>query len=172
MSDLIKGYNINNIKFWTIIFFAVLIFLSAVSSVMAGQGGGVAIIINKSNPIDDISLRTLEMILKQEQQYWKFGDRITLLMQKSGSPEKTLVLEKIYNMTDQQLKEFWIKKMVREDIPSFPKTLDSNEAVKLFVEKIPSAIGFIDSKYVDNTIKVLLIDGKKAGFSGYILNNE
>jgi ABC-type phosphate transport system substrate-binding protein len=91
-------------------------------------------------------------------------------MRESGAAEKTLVLEKIYKMQEDELKRYWLGKLYRGEIPAFPKTLGSNEAVKRFVAQVPNAIGFIDSAFIDPSVKVLRIDGRAPGENGYPLS--
>ena len=117
-----------------------------------------------------VSLEELSKIFAQERQYWVIGKKIYLVLQEAGSPEKQVVLKKIYRKAnDDELKKFWLGKIFRGEIATFPKTLSSNEAVKRFVSQAVNAIGFIDSAFVDDSIKVLRIDGKLPGERGYVL---
>ncbi len=75
-------------------------------------------------------------------------------------------------MTSDELKRFWLTKIYRGELTSFPKTLSSNESVQRFVGRVPNAIGFVDASYSDETVKVLRIDGKLPGAEGYALGEE
>jgi len=145
-----------------------LITLLLVSSVSA-TSGDIAIIVNKANPTDELSSTDLVKIFAQDKQYWENGKKVYLIMQEAGSLEKKVILKKIYKMGDEELKRFWLAKMFREEIASFPKTLSSNEAVKRFISQVPNAIGFIDASFVDESVKVLRIDKKLPGEKGYVL---
>lgn len=147
-----------------------IIFLFPLSQGIAGAEE-VAIIVNKLNTTDEVSFSDLVKILKQESQFWRDGKKIYLVMQEAGNPEKKIVLEKIYNMDDEGLKKFWLTKMFKGEISSFPKTLSSNESVRHFVSQVPNAIGFINASLVDETVKVLRIDGKLPGEDSYILKD-
>lgn len=146
-----------------------LLFLPSPSEAAAGE---IAVIVSKANPTEAISFRELVKIFKQEKQYWETGGKIYLIMQETGAAEKATVLKKIYQMEEQELKKFWLGKLFRQEIASFPKTLSSNEAVKRFVSQVPSAVGVIDASFVDDSVKVLRIDGKGPGESGYVLADE
>jgi ABC-type phosphate transport system substrate-binding protein len=134
--------------------------------------GEIAIIINNENPIDEISSGDLVRIFKQEQQHWKDGRQVYLIMQEAGSPEKEVALKKIFRMNHEELKKFWMARIFRGEISSFPKTLSSNAAVKRFVSKVTVAIGFIDATLPDESVKVLRIDGKLPGEAGYLLTDR
>lgn len=133
------------------------------STLCAGAYGlELAVIVNKENPIDDLSSEELVRIFKQEKQYWDQRKKIYFLMQETGSVEKEIVLRKIYKMDPEALKKFWLAKMFRK-ISSFPKTLSSNGAMKRFISRSPMSIGYIDAAETDDSVKALSIDGKRPG---------
>jgi len=149
-----------------------ILFIVSVSQFGLAYGGDIAIVVNKENITDEISFEHLVNIFKQEKQFWKDGKKIYVIMQEVGSFEKEIILEKIYKMNDQELKKFWLSKIFKGDISSFPKTLSSSESVKRFVSQVPNAIGFIDTSLVDESIKVLRVDGKLPEDKDYILRDE
>lgn len=154
-----------------IIFFLFLI-ITLHLSLSYGYAADIAVVVNKENPTDDISFKELVKIFKQEKQYWKGGKKIYLILQEEGSHEKEIVLKKIYKMSATDLKKFWLTRIFREEISSFPRTLSSNTAVKQFVSQIPNAIGYIDASYVDESLKALRINGKSFGEKGYALSEK
>lgn len=147
------------------------LFLIILSPLVSGwaNAGEIAVIVNNDNPVDEVSYGHLVKIFKQEKQHWNDGRQIYLIMQEAGSPEKELVLKKIFKMDHEELKKFWLTRIFRGEISSFPKTLSSNAAVKRFVSQVAVAIGFIDVSYVDKSVKILRIDGKLPGEKGYFL---
>lgn len=150
---------------------SVILLITAVfglSSVAHGQE--VAIIVNKANATSRVSFQDLAMILKQQKQHWENGEKIYLVMQESGSFAKELALEKIYRMREDDLKKFWLTQMFRGEITSFPKTLGSDEAIKRFVSQVPNSVGFIDVSFIDESVKVLRVEGKFPGEKGYLLS--
>ena len=154
----------------TSVFLLVILFSSFSSGISAS--GGIAIIIHNENPIDDISSGDLARIFKQEKKQWKDGRQVYLIMQEAGSREKEVILKKVFRMDPEELKKFWMAQMFRGEISSFPKTLSSNAAVKRFVSQVAVAVGFIDASLVDQSIKVLRIDGKLPGENGYLLTDQ
>lgn len=132
----------------------------------------IAVIVNEDNTVEDISFDHLRKIFMAEQHLWENGDTIYLLLRETGSPEKAIMLDVVYRMDAKDLKQFWLGKLYRGEIASFPKTLKSNEAVKRFVAHAPNAIGFIDGRYVDRTVKILTIDGKSMRAPGYPLTDQ
>lgn len=134
--------------------------------------GDVAIVVSKDNATDELSFKELVKVFRQERQYWHGGERIYLIMHETGAQEKQVILERIYKMDEQDLKKFWLGKLYRGEIASFPKTFSSNQAIERFVSQVPSAIGFIDATFLGEDVKVLRIDGKLPGEAGYALSSS
>lgn len=148
----------------------VWIFLSVAPVSLYGMD--IAVIVHPGNTEDTLSLRELSRLFKQEKQYWEDNSPVYLIMQEDGTPEKDLFVSKVFKMRPNELKRFWLTKMINGEILSFPKTLSSNDAIKRFVSQIPSAIAYINVRFVDETVKVLAIDGKRPGEEGYYLSGE
>ena len=134
-----------------------------------GRAADVAVIVHPSNPLSDVSLGDLERIFKMEQQHWDGGGRIYVVLQESGTPEKNLVLKRLYRMKDGDLKQHYLGKLYRGEIASFPRIAHSNAAARRLVSQAPSAISFVDAASADASVKVLRIDGKRPGEPGYVL---
>jgi ABC-type phosphate transport system substrate-binding protein len=129
----------------------------------------LAVVVSPDNPIDDIQWKDLVKIFTLEKQYWRDNEKIYLVLRESGSSEKAVVLEKVYQTSDEGLKKMWLAKMYREEITSFPRVLNSNEAVIRFVNQVPTAISVIDASYRDGRVKTLRINGALPGEEGYPL---
>lgn len=148
-----------------------LLALAGLASV-TGWAADVAVVVHPSNPQSDISSADLVQILKMERQHWGAGGRIYVVLQESGTPEKTLVLRKLYRMKDAELKQHYLGKLYRGEIASFPRIAHSNAAARRLVSQAPNAISFIDAAAVDSTVKVMRIDGRRPGEPGYVLGSR
>lgn len=60
---------------------------------------------------------------------------------------------KIVEMDFERLKSYWTKEHYLGKRP--PVTMQSEESVKAFVKKVEGAIGYINAKNLDNSVKVL-----------------
>ena len=134
-----------------------------------GRAGDVALIVNPKNPVADLTWAEVVAIFKAEQQHWKAGERIYLILQESGTPERALLLKRVYLMSDVELKHFWLAKLFRGEIAAFPRVVASSAAAKRIVAQAPNALAFIDAAAVDSTVKALRIDGRRPGEPGYLL---
>jgi len=129
----------------------------------------VALIVNPQNPENDVTASDVKAIFRQEQQHWKAGGKIYLVLQEAGSAEKDLVLKKIYNMSDVELKQYWLGKLFRGEIASFPHVASSSASAKRLVAHAVRALAFVNASVVDSTVKVVRIDGRRPGEPGYLL---
>ena len=112
-------------------------------------------------------------VFKQERRFWDHGGRIYLVLHQADSPEMAAVLQKVYGMTrDEDLQTLWVSMAFREELASFPQVFGSNEAVKRFVSRVTNAVGFIDASVANGSVKILRIDGKLPGESGYLLTSQ
>ncbi len=146
-----------------------LLFLGSVfpSSGMAEEG--VAVIVNHSNSVDSVSFRELTQIFKQEKQFWSGTQKIYLLMMGSPQEGKDKILSNVYQMSDDELRKFWISKLYRGEITETPKVILTPDSMKKFVASVSNSIGFMNASDVDQSVKVLKIDGKGPNDEGYPL---
>jgi ABC-type phosphate transport system substrate-binding protein len=135
-------------------------------------GMDVAIVVNKDNPINELSFRELTAIFELQQQFWKGGDKVRVIIQKAGRPEKNVMLKSVYHRTDESLNKYWLIRMFKAEIADLPEVEASNERVKQEVSKQVDAISFIDASKVDDTVKVLKIDGLLPGAEKYRVKSE
>lgn len=144
----------------------------ALAGTRAVYGMDVAIIVNKDNPINELSFRELTAIFELQQQFWKGGNKVRVIMQKAGCREKDVMLRHVYYRTDESLNKYWLIRMFKAEIADLPEIEASNEKVKQEVSKHVDAIGFIDASKVDDTVKVLKIDGLLPGAEKYRVKSE
>lgn len=133
------------------------------------SSGAVAIVVNQDAPVDNLSLAQLRRIFLGEQQFWNDNSRITLLVRAPASAEREFVLDKIYRMTEGQYRQYWIAKLFRAEVASGPKIVYSSEMAVDLVSAIRGAIAFVPISLVAPGAKVLRINGKLPGESGYPL---
>ncbi len=139
--------------------FILIIFLLVIAPKLLFADSKIVIIVNKENSLTNVAYDDLVKIFKQDKKYWPDGKKIYLAMHESGSIEKKFVLEKIYKMNEQDLKKFWLSKIFKGDIESFPKTFASNDSMKIFVNRVTGAVGYITEEALDDTVKVLKVEG-------------
>ena len=131
--------------------------------------GDVAIIVNRAHPQAEITMKELARIFRLDQQRWKSGDRVDLVLQVSASDKETVVQDRIYHMDSEELKRYWLGKVFRGELTAAPRAFSSDASVKTYVAGNAQAVGYIDSVLLDDSVKALAIDGKRPGEPGYVL---
>ncbi|HEX2168303.1 MAG TPA: hypothetical protein VHG09_13800 [Longimicrobiales bacterium] len=139
------------------------------SSTASAQEFPVAIVVHPDSRVDNVTFDDLRRIFTAQQQFWGDNSRITLLVRAPVARERKIVLERIYGMSEDQFRQFWIGKMFRADVASGPKIVYSSEMARELVAAIPGAITFLPLDAVTSELKVLRIDGKLPTEAGYVL---
>lgn len=119
----------------------------------------LAIVVNKANPIDNLSFTELRRIFLGERNHWPNGHRIAVAMLDYGRPERQTVLHLIYRMDENAYQDLLLRGMFRGDVFIAPRTLASPMIVRKFVFNAPGAIGYLRASDVDASVKVVRIDG-------------
>ncbi len=146
--------------------FASLI-LSALPSHAAAEH--LAIVVNADTPVDGLSIPELRKLFLGDRQFWNPNLRVVLLVRAPVAREREVVLRQIYQMTEAQFRQYWIAKIFRAETTSGPKIVYSNEMTTELVAAIRGSISFIGATKVPPGVKVLRINGKLPGESGYPL---
>jgi ABC-type phosphate transport system substrate-binding protein len=129
----------------------------------------IAVIVNKSNPVSDISYDELKQILEARKQYWDNGERITLIFKPIVSNETRTLIDTVYKIKYDEFDKYWFLKVYNNKIMEFPKILHSTGTINILVSEIPGAIAFLGINEVSKrgNIKILKINGKMSDEDGY-----
>ena len=128
----------------------------------------LAIVVNRSNPINTLTFSELRKIFLGERNHWSNGHRIAIAMLDYGQ-ERRAVLRLIYRMDEANYQDFLLRGMFRGDVFVAPKTLASPTILRKFVFNAPGAIGYLRLRDVDHSVKVVRIDGLSPEDKGYRL---
>jgi ABC-type phosphate transport system substrate-binding protein len=139
----------------------------------AAETGGttepLVIVVNRSNPVDELSSAELRRIFLGNRSHWANGRRITLVMREPGEPERTTILRDVCGMTEDQLKNHYVHGLFTGEILVSPKILSSPMGVRKFIFNVPGAIGYLRIGDVDPTVKIVRIDELLPEDKGYRL---
>jgi len=159
----------------TALFFLVALFSS--SGLMAlptavPDDEALAIIVNKSNPIDNLSLTELRKIFLAEQTRWPNGHRMTVVMRQPGQDERATVLRLIYRMSERDFNRYFLRGTFTGETQAVPKTLATAASARKFVFNVPGAIGYVRAGELDDSVKILRVDGRAPQDGGYPLKMQ
>ena len=148
---------------------SMLLLLASIGAQAQTKSNDVAIIVNPSVPVSDLSLSEARTIFRGDRQYWSKDLPIVLLIRTPPSHERDVILKKLYAMTEAEFKQYWIAKIFRAEATTGPKIVYSNSMAAELVNILPGAIAFMAEKDVTPNLKVIKIDGKMPGEAGYPL---
>src|SRR5882672_469105 len=148
-----------------------LVVFSLISFRAAGKPAGtdVAIVVNSTNPVSNLTLSELRKIYFGDRQYWKGNLPVLVLMRSHGAHERGVVLRVVFEMTEETYTKYWVAKVMRAEVSDPPASLYSFGMLQEGVRGNPGAIGYVNANEVRSGVKILRIDGLLPGESGYPL---
>ena len=146
--------------------------LSLAATVSLAAARDLAVVSNKSNAISTISLPDLVKVCKGQTNKWPDGKSITFIMRAPSTPEMKLVLEKIYDGPESEVKELIATaNHARMGHPAI-MIVDSDEDLVNKVASIPGAIGVVDVYSINSSVAVVKLAGKLPLEPGYVLHGN
>lgn len=142
---------------------------SASSSQGRARENSLAIVVNRSNPVEGVSVKELRKIFLGQRGQWPHGRRIAVVMMEPGKPERATMLREVFRMSEETYQDYLLKGLFTGDVFVSPKILASPAVVRKFILNAPGAIGYLRVDDVDNTVKVLKVDGKLPDDKEYAL---
>lgn len=129
----------------------------------------LAVIVNRANPVTNISRHELRAIFLGEQTAWQHGRRATPALREPGDPERVTALRLIYGMSEADLSRHFLHRTFMGGSTAGPRTLATAEGMKRFVFNVPGGIGLVRLADLDDTVKALKVDDAAPGDAGYVL---
>lgn len=129
----------------------------------------IAIVVNRSNPVENLSFPELRKIFLGEQIHWSNGRRITVVMLEPGNSERQAVLVQIYKMGEKDFNSHFLHGMFTGEIHAAPKALPSSAEVLKFVLNVPGAIGYVKAPEVNDSVKVIRVESRLPSEKDYLL---
>jgi hypothetical protein len=153
--------------------FSVLLLLGLVLLAPAAadsSSGDVAVVVNSTVPVGEISFTELRRVFLGERLFWSSSLRISLLMHAPVARERDVLLKTVYEMSEAQLRQHWIGKVFRAEVPSAPQMFFSDEEIVQALAAIPGSIAAVDATRIPRGLKMLRVDGRLPGEPGYRLH--
>lgn len=130
----------------------------------------LAIVVHKSNQVDHVSRAELRRIFLLETQTWPHGRKITVVLREKGQPERAEAISVICGMREPDFEKYMLFQTFRGSVTGGHRTIRSAAAMLRFVFNAPGAIGYVYADEVDDSTKVLRVDGLLPGEPGYSLH--
>jgi ABC-type phosphate transport system substrate-binding protein len=136
----------------------------------AANAASLAVVVHPSVQVDDLSFAELRKIMLADKQFWSTGQRITLIIRAPVASERTVLLEKVYKMSEAQYRQYWVAKVFRGETTEGPRLVVSNEEAVDLVGVMEGAITIVNAADVPEGLKLLRIDGHLPGDAEYAFN--
>jgi ABC-type phosphate transport system substrate-binding protein len=128
----------------------------------------LAIIVNKSNPNDNLTFSELREYFMAERSNWSSGvGKVRVVMRGPGEPEREAVLRLIYDMNEKDFNSYFLGKKFRGEILEEPRQRSSTPDMIKTISNVQGALGYVRSDEVDASVKVIRVDGLAPGDAGY-----
>lgn len=116
----------------------------------------IAIIGNPGLKVAGVSKAEMRDIYLDRTNTFSDGTRAEPVSQPAGSATRSEFIGKVLEMNERELKSYWAKRMFTGRAKP-PRSVGDDEAVRAWVASHPNAVGYVDGKVVDSSVKVLLI---------------
>ena len=144
--------------------------LAALAAPRARADEALAVVVNKSNPVDNVTLDELRKYCIAERKHWGDDKRVTVVLRDPGQAEREAVLQLIYRMSESDFTRYFLQGEFTGEVQSAPKHLATASGARRFIFNVPGAIGFVRASEVDATVKVLRVNGCAPGDPKYPLH--
>lgn len=148
-----------------------LLFVGSVGSPLA-SARDLAVVSNKGNALSTIAVADLVKICKGQTNRWPDGKSVTFIMRAPSTPEMKVVLEKLYEAREAQVKE--MVATANHGRAGHPAVMivDSDEELVNKVASIPGAVGVVDVYSINSSVSVVKLAGKLPLEPGYLLHGN
>jgi phosphate transport system substrate-binding protein len=119
----------------------------------------LAIIVHRSNPVDELSSVQLRRIYMFDIQNWPNGRKVTVMLREKGEPERAEAIRLICGVAEAEYDRHVLLQTFRGSLGWGPRSIQSVAAMLRFVFNAPGAIGYVPVDQIDGSVKVLRIDG-------------
>ena len=140
------------------------------ASAAAVQQRALAVIVNKSNPTEDLSTAELREYFLSERTSWPSKQKVRAVMIAPGRPERAALLQVALDMRrEQDYQAHFLRAKFTEQALEQPRELAATADVLRFVSNVPGALAYLPANEVDPSVKVVRVDGLAPGDPGYKL---
>jgi|SRR5215510_880707 len=149
--------------------FAGLVLVVLASTTTAQQEMEVAVVVNPQNPVNSISSAELRRIFAGDKQSWGNNLPVFLIVRAPRAWERQVLLNRVLKMTEEEYKQYWLRKVYSGEVPQEPVAVFSNGMQLEAVRAKKGGIALISVEDVREGVKVIEVDRFLPGKPGYPL---
>jgi hypothetical protein len=148
------------------------VFVLVVASVSLAAARDLALVSNKTNAVNAVTLADLVKVCKAQTSKWPDGKPVTFVMRAPSTPEMKIFVEKVYAMPEKEVNELIAAaNHGRSNHPAI-MVVDTDEELVNKVASIPGAIGIVDVYAINSSVAVVKLGGKLPLEPGYLLHGN
>jgi|SRR5579864_1426139 len=148
---------------------ASLLLLMLASTTTAQQATEVAVVVNPDNPVSSISTDELRRIFAGDKQSWSGNMPVFPVIRAPQAAERQFLLGRILKMTEQEYKQYWVRKVYSGEALHEPVAVFSNGMQLEAIRAKKGGIALISLQDVHSGVKIIKVDGYAPGSPGYPL---
>lgn len=146
-----------------------LLLVLAVSTAVPAAATEFAVIASSGAPVDSLSSNDLRRVFALEKRHWA-GQPVSILLPGSGQAAREVLLKQILHLDEAQLRQSILGKIYRGEITFPPRVPSSDLEAVEFVASARNLLAIVPVEKADGAnVRVVRIDGKRPGDSGYPL---
>jgi hypothetical protein len=132
----------------------------------------LALVSNKANGVSAVMPGDLVKMCKAQTNHMPDGKPLTFVMRAPSTPEMKMVVEKLYGMSGEDVKELiTAANRGRGTHPAIMVVASDDDLINT-VASIPGAVGVVDVYSINSSVAVLKIAGKLPLEPGYLLHGN
>ena len=151
---------------------ALHVILMIAASVSLASARDLAIIANKTNALNGLTLAELVKVCKAQSNRWPDGKPVTFVMRAPSTPEMRIFVEKVFAMQQTDINNLIVSaNHGRANRPAI-LIVASDEELLDRVASTPGAVGVIDVYAINSSVSVVKLAGKLPLEPGYLLHGN
>jgi len=148
------------------------VFVLIVASVSLAAARDLALVSNKTNIVNAVTVADLAKVCKAQTSKWPDGKPVTFVMRAPSTPEMKMFIEKVYAMPEKEVSDLIATaNHGRSNHPAI-MVVDTDEELVNKVASIPGAVGVVDVYAINSSVAVLKIAGKLPLEPAYLLHGN
>jgi len=117
----------------------------------------VAVIVNRSNSIQNLALSDLQRLYLGQSVTFSNGTRVVLV---TNPAAESRFYSAVLGMTSDRFQRHWMELVFQGQDVTPPKPIANQDELNRFVAEHPGALAFLDLAAVDQSVKIMTIDGR------------
>ena len=151
---------------------ALHIILMIAASVSLAAARDLAVVSNKTNVLNGLTLAELVKVCKAQSNRWPDGKPVTFVMRAPSTPEMKIFVEKVYAMPEADINNLIVSaNHGRANHPAILIVASDDELLDR-VASTPGAVGVVDVYAINSSVSVVKIAGKLPLEPGYPLHGN